>query len=237
MSTRLSSVQVTSQVTQHPKLTDLLQSYTDIFEEPKGLPPTRDVKHNIDLLPTSSLNNGPIYKSLILESVELKRKIYHLVEDGLIYPSSIPYGSSILFVPKKDGSWWLCIDYRALNKITIKNRYPLPRIDELIDQLQGVWYFTKIDLKLGYHQVWVKLEDVWKITFKTQFGLFEWLVMLFGLTNSPTTFMRMINDILFPLLDDCIVAYIDDILTFSKTWEVHLWHVQLDLDLLHKHKL
>ena len=160
-----------------------------------------------------------------------------MVEDGLIQPSYSPCGSPVLLVPKKDGSWRLCIDYRALNKITVKNRYPLPRIDDLIDQLQGARYFTKIDLKSGYHQVRVKPEDVWKTAFKTRFGLFEWLVMPFGLTNAPATFMRMINDILHPLLDDCVVAYIDDILTFSKTWEDHLRHVRLVLDLLRKHKL
>ena len=216
MSTCLSSVQVTGQVTQPPDLIDLLQSYFDVFEEPKGLPPTRDVEHSIDLLPISSFPKVPLYKSSILESAELKSQIHQLVEDGLIQPSSSPCGSPILLVPKKDGSWRLCIDYRALNKITVKNRYPLPRIDDLIDQLQGARYFTKIDLKSGYHQVRVKPEDVWKIAFKTRFGLFEWLVVPFGLTNAPATFMRMINDILRPFLDDCIVAYIDDILTFSK---------------------
>jgi hypothetical protein len=131
----------------------------------------------------------------------------------------------------------MCIDYRDLNKITLKNRYPLPRIDDLLDQLQHAKYFTKLDLKLGYHQVCVKEEDTWKTTFKTRQGLYEWLVMPFGLCNAPTTFMRLMNDVLHPYLDSFVIVYLDDILVYSSTWEEHISHLMQVLETLKKHQL
>eukprot|EP00253_Pinus_taeda_P028476 PITA_28476 len=131
----------------------------------------------------------------------------------------------------------MCIDYRALNKITIKNRYPLPRIDDVLDQLKEAVYFFKLDLHSGYHQVKVAKQDAWKTTFKTKQGLYEWLVMPFGLTNAPTTFLRLMNDVLRPFLDDVFIVYLDDILIFSKTWEAYLNHVKQTLDVLKREKL
>jgi hypothetical protein len=131
----------------------------------------------------------------------------------------------------------LVTDYRALNKATIKNHYPLPRIEELLDTLQGAKWFTKLDLTAGYHQVRMNPDDVWKTTFKTKFGLFEWKVMPFGLTNAPTTFMRLINDIFRAHLGRFVVIYLDDILIFSRTWDTHMQHVRQVLQILQEHKL
>ena len=160
-----------------------------------------------------------------------------MLEKGFIRPSTPPCGSPIFLVRKKDGSWIMCIDYRALNKITIKNRYPFPRIDDLLDQLKEVVYFSKIDLHSGYHQVRVAEQDAWKIAFKTKQGLYEWLVMPFDLTNALATFMRIMNDVLRPFLDDFVIVYLDDILIFSKMWEEHLNHVKQTLDVLKREKI
>ncbi len=131
----------------------------------------------------------------------------------------------------------MCIDYMALNKISHKNRYPLPRIDNLLDQLQQAECFTKLDLKSRYHQVRVKEEDTWKITFKTKQCLYERLVMPFGLCNAPTTFMRLMNDVLCPFIDSFVIVYLDDILVYSATWEEHVAHLTQVLETLKKHQL
>ena len=143
----------------------------------------------------------------------------------------------MILVRKKDGSWRMCIDYQALNKITIKNHYPLPHIDDILDQLKEDFYFSKLDLHNGYHQVRVAEQDAWKTAFKTKQGLYEWLVMPFGLTNAPATFMRLMNDVLRPFLDDFVIVYLDDILIFIKTWKEHLKHVKQTLDVLKREKL
>jgi hypothetical protein len=137
-----------------------------------------------------------------------------------------------VLVQKKDGTWRLCIDYRALNKIIVRNRYPIPRFDDLLDQIKGVKYFSKIDLKSGYHQVPIEPSDVWNTAFKSKEGLFEWLVMPFGLMNSPATFMRLMDDILRPFTNSFAVVYLDDILIFSQTWEEHLHHIRQVLQTL-----
>jgi hypothetical protein len=135
----------------------------------------------------------------------------------VIRASTSPCGSTIIIVPKKDGTWRMCINYKALNKITLKNWYPLPKIDDLLDQLQHAKYFTELDLKSGYHQVRVKEENTWKTTFKTRQALDEWLVMPFSLCNAPATFMRLMNDVLHPYLNSFLIVYLDDILVYSST--------------------
>jgi hypothetical protein len=140
-------------------------------------------------------------------------------------------------VPKKDNTWRMCVDYRDLNKITMKNRYPLPRIDDLLDKLNNIVYFTKLDLRSGYHQIKVAEQDAGKTSFKTKQGLFEWLVMSFGLCNASTTFMRVMNDVFRPFLDDFVILYLDDILVFRGTWDEHVRHVKQVLDTLQRENL
>ena len=204
----------------------------DLFSEITGLPPRRGVEHEIMLTGESSLPNIGLHRTSVLESEEIKKQVQELLETGVIVPSCSPCGSPVLLVPKKDGGWRMCVDYRALNKITIKNRYPLPRIDDLMDQLEGARFFTKLDLKSGYHQVRIREEDTWKTAFKTKQGLFEWLVMPFGLCNAPATFMRLMNDLLRPFIEDFVIVYLDDILVYSRTWEEHLVHVEKVFEVL-----
>lgn len=222
---------------QQNQIDKILKEYHNVFTPPVGVPTHCQVKHSIDLIPGTPLPHEPIYRRSVLENNEIKRQIQELIQKGHIRPSASPCGSPIVLAKKKDGTWRLCIDYRALNKISVKNRYPIPRIDDLLDQLRGAKFFTKVDLKSGYHQVPIDPADVWKTAFKSKEGLFEWLVMPFGLTNAPATFMRLMNDVLRPFIDSFVVVYLDDILIFSRTWSEHLQHVEQVLSTLQKHKL
>eukprot|EP00253_Pinus_taeda_P024887 PITA_24887 len=204
----------------------IVEEYKDIFTSLAGVPLHCQVTHSINLTVGAPLPNGPIYRCSVLENDEIKRQIQELLQKGHICPSSSPCGSPIMLVPKKDGMWRLCIDYRALNKITVRNRYPIPRIDDLLDQLKGAKYFSKIDLKLGYHQVPIEPSDVWKTAFKSKEGLFEWLVMPFRLKNAPAIFMRLMDDILWPFTNSFVVVYLDDIMIFSQSWKEHLHHIR-----------
>ncbi|GJU10081.1 putative reverse transcriptase domain-containing protein [Tanacetum coccineum] len=168
---------------------------------------------------------------------ELSRQIQELQDKGFIRPSHSPWGAPVLFVKKKDGSFHMCIDYRELNKITIKNRYPLPRIDDLFDQLQEACYFSKIDLRLGYHQLRVHEDDIPKTAFRTRYGHFEFTVMPFRLTNAPSVFMDLMNQVCKLYLDKFVIVFIDDIMIYSKMKEEHEVHLKLVLELLRKEKL
>ncbi|GJR17520.1 putative reverse transcriptase domain-containing protein [Tanacetum coccineum] len=168
---------------------------------------------------------------------ELSGQLQELQDKGFIRPSHSPWGAPVLFVKKKDGSLRMCIDYRELNKLTVKNRYPLPRIDDLFDQLQGSRFFSKIDLRSGYHQLRVHEDDIPKTAFRTRYRHFEFTVMPFGLTNAPTIFMDLVNRVCKPYLDKFVIVFIDDILIYSKTKEDHEVHLGLVLELLRKEKL
>ncbi|KAJ3708376.1 hypothetical protein LUZ61_012081 [Rhynchospora tenuis] len=171
------------------------------------------------------------------ELKELKVQLEELLEKRFIRPSTSPWGAPVLFVRKKDGTLRLCIDYRELNKVTIKNRYPLPRIDDLFDQLQGSSVYSKIDLRTGYHQLRIRPSDIEKTAFRTRYGHYEYLVMPFGLTNAPAAFMDLMNRVFHDLLDSCVVVFIDDILIYSKSMKEHEKHLRMVLDRLRQHKL
>ena len=172
-----------------------------------------------------------------LELRELKVQLQDLLDKGFIRPSVSPWGAPVLFVKKKDGSMRLCIDYRQLNKVTVRNNYPLPRIDDLFYQLQGASVFSKIDLRTGYHQLKIKDEDVSKTSFRSRYGHYEFIVLPFGLTNAPAAFMDLMNRVFKPYLDSFIIVFIDDILIYSRSREEHSTHLRLALQVLRQEKL
>ena len=167
-----------------------------------------------------------------VELKELKAQLEELLSKGFIQPSTSPWGALVLFVKKKDGSLRLCIDYRQLNWATIRNQYPLPRIDELFDQLHGSQVYSKIDLRSGYHQLRVRENDVSKTAFRTRYGHYEFLVMPFGLTNAPAAFMDLMNRVFSPYLDKFVIVFIDDILVYSSSSEEHAEHLRTVLQIL-----
>ena len=169
----------------------------------------------------------PPYRMTLAELKELNTQLQDLVDKGFIRPSVSPWGAPVLFVKKKYGTIQLCIDYRQLNKITIKNKYPLPRINDLFDQLQGASVFFKIDLRSGYHQLRIKESDIPKTTFRTRYGHYEFLVMPFGLTNASAAFMDLMNRVFHPYFDQFVIVFIDDILVYSRNVEEHVYHLRI----------
>jgi hypothetical protein len=216
----------------------ILREYRDVFlEEVSGLPPRRDVDFSIELaLGVVPVSKTP-YRMSTPELVELKLQLKEMMDKGYIQPSMSPWGAPILFVKKKDDSLRLCIDYRQLNKVTIKNKYPFPRIDDLFDQLGGASIFSNIELRSGYHQVRIKGEDIHKTAFQTRYGHYEFVVVPFGLTNAPATFMCLMNNVLSKFLDKFVLVFIDDILIYSKNREEHEEHLRLVLQVLREHHL
>ncbi|KAL0544658.1 hypothetical protein IC582_019776 [Cucumis melo] len=216
----------------------VVRDYPDVFpEELPGLPPHREVEFAIELEPgTVPISRAP-YRMAPAELKELKVQLQELLDKGFIRPSVSPWGAPVLFVKKKDGSMRLCIDYRELNKVTVKNRYPLPRIDDLFDQLQGATVFSKIDLRSGYHQLRIKDEDVPKTAFRSRYGHYEFIVMSFGLTNAPAVFMDLMNRVFREFLDTFVIVFIDDILIYSKTEAEHEEHLRMVLQTLRDNKL
>eukprot|EP00253_Pinus_taeda_P015625 PITA_15625 len=216
----------------------IIQEFTDVFpEEIPGLPPRRNIDFTIELVPGAAPVSRAPYRMSIPELTELKMQLQELLDKEYIRPSVSPWGAPVLFVKKKDGTLRMCIDYRQLNKLTIKNKYPLPRIDELFDQVKGATVFSKIDLRSGYHQIRIKDEDIAKTAFRTRYGHYEFVVLPFGLTNAPATFMCLMNNIFHPYLDRFILIFIDDILIYSRTIEKHYEHLRRVLQTLREHQL
>jgi hypothetical protein len=216
----------------------VVREYPDVFpDELSGMPPDRDIEFAIELQPgTATISKRP-YRMPPAELAELKKQLQELLDKGFIRPSTSPWGCLALFVKKKDESLRLCVDYRPLNAVTIKNKYPLPRIDELFDQLVGAKVFSKIDLRSGYNQIKIRASDIPKTTFCTRYGLYEYLVMSFGLTNAPAYFMYLMNSVFMPELDKFVVVLIDDILVYSKNEDEHTEHLHIVLQRLRDHHL
>ena len=212
--------------------------YADVFpDDLPGMPPDRDNEFVIELQPGTAPNSKRPYRMLPKELTELKNQLQELLEKGFIRPSSSPWGCPALFVKKKDGSLRLCVDYRPLNTVTIKNKYPFPRIDVLFYQLAGAKVFSKINLRSGYHPIKIRPCDIPKTAFSTRYGLYEYLVMSFELTNAPTYFMYLMNSVFMTELDKFVVVFIDDILIYSKDEEEHAKHLCIILQRLRDHKL
>ncbi|GJV54067.1 putative reverse transcriptase domain-containing protein [Tanacetum coccineum] len=216
----------------------IVREFPEVFpEDLPGLPPARQVEFQIDLVPGAAPVARAPYRLAPAEMQELSTQLQELSDRGFIRPSSSPWGAPVLFVKKKDGSFRMCIDYRELNKLTVKNRYPLLRIDDLFDQLQGSRVYSKIDLRSGYHQLRVREEDISKTAFRTRYGHYEFQVMPFGLTNAPAVFMDLMNRVCKPYLDRFVIVFIDDILIYSKSRKEHEGHLKLILNLLKKEEL
>ncbi|GKB93171.1 putative reverse transcriptase domain-containing protein [Tanacetum coccineum] len=216
----------------------IVRNFPEVFpKDLSGLPPTRQVEFQIDLVPGAAPVARAPYRLAPSEMKELSEQLKELSDKGFIRPSSSPWGAPVLFVKKKDGSFRMCIDYRELNKLTVKNRYPLPRIDDLFDQLQGSSVYSKIDLRSGYHQLRVREEDIPKTAFRTRYGHYEFQVMPFGLTNAPAVFMDLMNRVCKPYLDKFVIVFIDDILIYSKNKKEHEEHLKQILELLKKEEL
>ena len=222
----------------HTKLRELKEQYHDIFKEPDQLPPVRGLfDHRIPLEVGSNPVSIRPYRYPLKQRDIIENIIEEMLQKGIIQQSASPFASPVVLVGKKDGSWRLCVDYRELNKRTVKDKFPIPVVDELIDELSGSRVFSKIDLRAGYHQLRMHTEDVFKTAFKTHSGHYEFLVMPFGLTNAPASFQGWMNAIFKQFLRKSVLVFFDDILIYSKSLEDHWCHLQQVFELMRHHSL
>ncbi|GBG82993.1 hypothetical protein CBR_g36522 [Chara braunii] len=219
-----------------PRVVRLLDEFADVFESPTGVVPDRPISHEVILEAGAVPPKGCIYRMSEEELTVLRAQLDDLLDKGWIRPSSSPYGAPVLFVRKKNKDLRLCIDYRKLNAQNVKNAGPLPRIDDLLERLGGADFFSKLDLKSGYHQISIRPQDHYKTVFKTRYGHFEWVVMPFGLTNAPATFQTAMTSEFYTMLDRFVLVYLDDILVYSRTLEEHLDHLRQVLETLRRAK-
>jgi hypothetical protein len=218
-------------------LNRLLVEFVFVFQEPQDLPSQRTRDHQIHMLPGSATVAVRPYCYTKAQKDELVQQCSTMQKQGLIYHSKSPYSSLVLLVRKPDGSWRFCVDYRALNDRTIKDKFPILLVEELLDELHGARFFTKLHLWSGYHHVHMHPADVEKTTFHTHDDLFEFLVMLFGLTNAPATFQALMNDVVWPFLRHFVLVFFDDILIYSNSWAEHLVHLRTVLEVIKENNL
>lgn len=228
----VSSIAMNSQGQLPKDIQALLDLYSDIFQEPYELPPQCPFDHHIELLPGTTPINVRPYRYSLAQKDKIERQLAQMLSDGIITPSSSPFALLVLLVRKKDNTWRFCIDYRHLNAFTVKNKHPMPVVDELIDELTGAQWFSKLNFHAGYRQIHIAPADTHKIIFKTHDGLYEFLVMPFGLTNAPATFQSIMNMIFRHLLRRGVLVFMDDILNYSKTLGEHVQLLQEVFDII-----
>ena len=221
-----------------PAMKQLLTEFTDIFLEPTTLPPFRENhNHKIPLLVGANPFNQRPYRYALYQKNEIDKTVQEMMKSGTIQPSSSPYASPVVLVKKKDGSWRLCVDYRGLNELTIKDRFLIPVIEDLMDELGGSVVYSKIDLRGGYHQVRMNIDDIHKTAFKTHSDHYEYLVMPFGLTNGPATFQSLMNFVFRKFLRKFVLIFFDDILVYSDSLEAHEGHLRIVFEVMRSNNL
>lgn len=221
------------------ELFDLSCFWVSLMEAVEGsqLPPHQSCDHQILLKDEAALHKCRLYRYPHHQKNEIEKQVRDMLHQGIIQASSSLFSAPVILVKKHDGSWRFCVDCRVLNQSTMKHKFPIPVIEELLDELWGAKFFTKLDLRTRYHQIRMKDNDVYKTAFQTYQGWFKFLVMSFGLTNVPATFQRLMNNIFLPQLRRFILVFFDDILVNSKSWEEHLQHLQVTFTILSKHQL